>query len=318
MIPYTETAQRPDWEQLPESLRTAIAERLGGEVASARVARSGFTQGFAAVLTTVAGFHAFVKAAPLDLTVAEWYAQEARITEALPVGVPVPRVRWATELAGHFVICLDAVDGAHMPELPWRAPDLAAALDAYARTAALLTPMPAALAEFAPDPFSAVMRGTLDRWAAVLSGAAELPDPRLEPHLAELARLERRLLDYGDAMPGVMHCDLRADNVILDTTGAAWICDWNHLCRGPAWLDLVSLLISAAPDHDVDTLFTTHPAVAGAPEDALDATLAGLAGYYLTQGMHPEIPTSPYVRTHQRHCGRLAIEWLARRQKWRW
>ncbi|MEV0274563.1 phosphotransferase [Hamadaea sp. NPDC050747] len=318
MIPYTETAQRPDWEQLPETLRIAIADRLGGEVASARVARSGFTQGFAAVLTTVAGIRAFVKAAPLDLAPAEWYAKEARITEALPVGVPAPRVRWTAEPAGYFVICLDAVDGARMPALPWRPAELTAALTAYAQAAVSLSPMPASLAEFAPESFSAVMDGTLGRWAAVLSGTEQLPDPGMEPHLAELARLERRLLDYGDAMPGVMHCDLRADNVILDTAGAAWICDWNHLCRGPAWLDLVSLLISAVPDHDVDTLFATHPAAADAPADALDATLAGLAGYYLTQGLRPEIPTSPYVRTHQRHCGRLAIDWLARRRDWRW
>jgi aminoglycoside phosphotransferase (APT) family kinase protein len=317
MIPYTETAQRPDWEQLPETLRTAIAERLGGEIASARVARSGFTQGFAAVLTTVAGFRAFVKAAPLTLEIAQWYATEAQITAALPHGVPAPRVHWTAELAGYYVICLDAVDGARMPDLPWRYADLTAALDAYAQAAALLTPAPPALAEYVPDSFRARMDGTLGRWALVAHGDQQLPEPSLADNLSELISLEQRLLDYGDSMTGVMHCDLRADNVILDTAGMAWICDWNHLCRGPAWIDLVSLLISAVPDHDVDRLFAEHPAAAYAPDDALDATLAGLAGYYLTQATRPEIPTSPYVRTHQRHYGELAIDWLARRRNWR-
>jgi hypothetical protein len=156
MIPYTRTAQRPAWDELPAPLRAAIADRFG-EIASTRVAGGGFTQGFAAVVTTVGGLRRFVKAAPLDSPPAEWYAQEARITAALPDGVPAARVQWTAELAGHYVICMDAVD----------------------------------------------------------------------------------------------------------------------------------------------------------------ATLAGLAGYYVTQSTRPEIPTSPYVRTHQRYYGLLAVDWLARRQAWR-
>ncbi|NUT33615.1 MAG: phosphotransferase, partial [Hamadaea sp.] len=313
------TARRPGWADLPADLRAAIEERLGGAITSARVAGGGFTQGFAAVLTTAGGLRRFVKAAPLDSPPAEWYAQEARITAALPLGVPAARVRWTDELAGHFVICVDAVDGARMPALPWSTADLAATLDAIAATAAALSPLPPALAELATDAFSTAMKGTLDRWRAISDGERPLPDQAasLADRLSELVALETEFLALGDAATTVFHCDLRVDNVIIDTAGAAWICDWNWVTRGPAWTDLVTVLLSASPDHDVDRLFAAHPATRGLPDEALDAALAGLSGYFVTQATEPAVETSPYIRPHQRYYGELALDWLARRRAWR-
>ena len=51
-VPYDATAVRPDWSDLPETVRAAITARLGSPVIAARSAGGGFTRAFAAVLET--------------------------------------------------------------------------------------------------------------------------------------------------------------------------------------------------------------------------------------------------------------------------
>ena len=106
----------------------------------ARIAGGGFTRAFAAVLTTSSGSTAFVKAAPLRNPTSEWYAREAAITAALPTSVAAARPLWTMVEAGHFVLCLEAIDG-HVPPLPWDPEELTAALSAWSAAAsALATP----------------------------------------------------------------------------------------------------------------------------------------------------------------------------------
>jgi hypothetical protein len=54
-VPYDATAVRPDWSDLPESVREAIGGRLGSPVSAVRSAGGGFTRAFAAVLETGGG-----------------------------------------------------------------------------------------------------------------------------------------------------------------------------------------------------------------------------------------------------------------------
>src|SRR6185436_16956413 len=123
-LDYTRTSQRPTWADLPAELRSAIEERLGSPVVSAQGTGAGFTQGFAAVLGTAQGGRHFVKAASLSTDVSSWYRKEALFTAALPAAVPSARVSWHDDLAGHFVLCLEAIDGARTPDLPWARADL--------------------------------------------------------------------------------------------------------------------------------------------------------------------------------------------------
>ena len=74
-IPYDRTSQRPAWSALPPSLRAAITARLGSPVIEAKVTGTGFTSGFAAVLTLSSGGRYFIKAAPLDQPASQWYAR---------------------------------------------------------------------------------------------------------------------------------------------------------------------------------------------------------------------------------------------------
>jgi aminoglycoside phosphotransferase (APT) family kinase protein len=313
-VPYSVTAVRPDWADLPAAVRSAIATRLGGPVREARTARGGFTSAFTAVLETGAGA-AFVKAARLadQEYVAAWYAREAAVIAALPPEVPAPRVRWTLEAAGYFVLCLDAIDG-RMPALPWTPPDLDAALDAWAAAAAALAEPPAALLALDPYPMADLIRADLNRWTEIDAGRAPLPAGAPAGRVRELAALERAAVRHAD-VPGLMHCDLRIDNVLLDAAGRAWICDWNHLCRGPAWFDTVTLLITAyASGLDASGLLAAHPTAAGVPGEAIDGALAALSGYCLTR--HGPTAASPHVRAHQRWTGERALDWLVERRGW--
>ncbi|WP_433535270.1 phosphotransferase [Micromonospora sp. CA-249363] len=317
--PYHAGAPRPSWPQLPAALRAAIADRLGAPVVTARTATAGFTRGFAAVLRTADGGRAFVKAAPAVAQphLTQGYAREAAILGRLPVDLPAPRLRWTLDAAGWFVLCADAVDG-HLPRLPWARAELDATLAAYAEVAAALADPPTGLTSLGLPRLADLARSDILWWEEVAAGREPLPalPAAARGRLPELVMLESRLPEYADGATGVIHGDLRVDNVLIDPDGRAWLCDWTWACTGPAWFDLVTLLLTAyAGGLDVDRIFAAHPAATGAPPDALDATLAALAGYYLTGAA--AVTTSPQRAAHQRSSGEQALRWLTDRQGWR-
>jgi hypothetical protein len=327
-VPYDATAVRPDWEELPAELRAGVEARLGSPVRTARTATGGFTRGFAAVLGTADGGYAFVKAAALadQPHLVDWYAREAQILTRLPAGLPVPRPRWTLSEAGWFALCLEAVDG-RVPGLPWAPAELDAALAAYAEVAAALAEPPAELVALGLPRLADLARDDLSWWREVAAGREPCPDlpPGLAGRVPELVALESLLPRYAapassgaQLSDGLIHCDLRLDNLLVDRAGTVWICDWNWLCHGPAWFDLAGLLLTGyASGLDVDALFATHPATAGAPPDALDAALAALSGYFLTMAGSPPSTASPHIRPHQRYSGEMALGWLAGRRGWR-
>jgi aminoglycoside phosphotransferase (APT) family kinase protein len=315
-VPYDSTAVRPDWSDLPAAVRTAIGRRLGAPVVRARSAGGGFTRAFAAVLTTDTGGRVFVKAAPAQDPTAEWYAREHAITAALPAGVRAARPRWALSEAGYFILCLDAVDG-RTPSLPWSPTDLAAALSAWSTAAsALATPPP----EMSAGPgrlagLPQTVRDHLSWWSEIAARREPLPPglpPWLPSRLPELAALEQALPELV-AGPGMLHGDLRIDNVLIDAAGDAWLCDWTWPCLGAPWFDTVTLLVSAyASGLDVDRLLTPW----SAPAAGVDGALAAMSGYWLVQAAGPPGSASPHSGQHHRFSGTQALAWLAERRGW--
>ncbi|MFY1636983.1 phosphotransferase family protein [Solwaraspora sp. WMMB335] len=337
-IQYDATAVRPTWADLPTELRSAIAGRLGSPVTWATSAGGGFTRGFAAVLTTAAGERVFVKAASLveQRHLSDWYAREAALTAELPVGVPAARPRWTLTTAGYFVLCLDAVDG-RVPALPWVPGELDAALAAWASAAQALRRAPDGLVGLGLPQLADLARADLAWWQEIALGREPAPSwatagvadgtggPQVSPgrhgglsrrQLADLAGLEAALPELVRDS-GVIHGDLRLDNVLVDRAGMGWICDWTWVCHGPAWFDTASLLVTAyASGLDADALFTAHPTGAQAPAGGLDAALAALSGYWLTRSAAGPTGASPHARAHQRFSGETALAWLAARRGW--
>ncbi|MEV8508061.1 phosphotransferase [Actinoplanes sp. NPDC051475] len=309
-IAYGATAVRPNWGDLPLALRAAIEERLGAGVTASTTAGGGFTRAFAAVVETATGERAFLKAVPLAEPLADGYAREASITAALPPAVPAPRPRWTMVAADHFVLCLDAIEG-HVPSLPWRPDELAAALEAWRVAAdALATPSTSELPRL-----SDIVRAELSWWSEIAARRAPLPPaPRwVGAHLDEMAALEQGLPSLV-AGTGMLHGDLRIDNIMIDRYGHPWLCDWTWPCQGAPWFDTVTLLVTAyASGLDVDRLLAPWEA----PDAGVDGVLAAMSGYWLTRAAGRPSSASPHSRQHQRFSGHQALAWLASRRGWR-
>lgn len=309
-IPHGATAVRLQWYELPGLIRARIEERLGGRVVAVTSQDSGFSPGFAARLVIGRRQRVFVKAASVEDTpdLASAYRVEAETSARLPEEVPAPVLRWTFDEAGWTVLCFDDVPG-HPPHRPWRPEELTASLTALTVMAQALTPGPPDLVvpearEWLRDDF-----GYWTRLAGHGSGETD-------PQVAELAALEKDALDAlrGDS---IIHADLRDDNVIVGDGGQVWFCDWNWASRGAPWFDLLLLLISARADgYDTDALFAAHPLGADVDAEAVDAVLAGLAGYFTRSSLLPPDARSPHLRAHQASYAAAALSWLAVRRGW--
>lgn len=106
---------------------------------------------------------------------------------------------------------------------------------------------------------------------------------------------------------------------MLLTADGVRVVDWPHARIGQPWVDLVwfapsvgmqggpdpgSLLAGYAPARDVD------------PE-AIDAAIAGVAGYFTLDALRPAPPGLPTLRAFQAAQGDVARRWLADRRGWR-
>lgn len=113
---------RISWAQLPQRVRVAVEEILGASVVEAVSQPGGFSPGSADRVRTGEGVRAFVKAAGLDPNPdpPQLHRREARITAALPVTVPAPRLLGHYDDGDWVALVLQDVDGWH-PVTPWHA-----------------------------------------------------------------------------------------------------------------------------------------------------------------------------------------------------
>lgn len=306
-VPAGGSVRRLEWQFLPPRLRASIEEHCGSPVVEARSCTSGFTPGFASALTCADGSRHFVKAAAskAQRAFAAAYREEIRKLVHLPPTVPAPRLLWHHD-EDWVALATEYVDG-HAPQRPWRLADLDTCLDAVAAMAPALTPAPERMAL---DSFAEEFGELTGHWDHVRATRPDLP------HLEEAADLAAGFAEVtaGDTL---VHTDLRDDNLLLDATGAVWICDWNWPVRGAAWLDSLFLLIGPRGDGlDVEAVIAARPLLAKVPAEHVDRVLALLAGYFFKQSDEPVPPTSPYLRAFQAWQGDVVWHWLAERRGW--
>ncbi|MGH3622472.1 MAG: phosphotransferase, partial [Sciscionella sp.] len=134
--------------------------------------------------------------------------------------------------------------------------------------------------------------------------------------LDRLAELER---GWADAAAGtsLLHADLRADNILLTADRVVFV-DWPHACVGAGWLDLLLMLPSVAVRGGVpvELAWRRYPPARAAPDEAVDAVLAGLAGLLVRRSLLPAPRNIPRVRDFQLAQGRATLDWLAARRRW--
>jgi Ser/Thr protein kinase RdoA (MazF antagonist) len=308
---------RLPYDRLPAGLRTAVDAALGSPVVAVSPRTGGFSPGPAAVLTCADGSRAFVKAVgtPLNPDTPGLLRTEARITAALPDGLPVPRLRAHLEVTDGddewVALVFDVVDGAN-PSLPWTAGTAARVLTGVAAFGTATTPCPVP----GLPPLTDRLTQELTAWPLLHAAPPADLDPWEAQRLDHLATLPARLAARG-ALAGdsLVHLDLRADNLLLTPDGDVVLLDWAWAARGPAWVDPVLLALDAAVHGGLDpaALLAGVPAVTAAdPADVTDLLLV-LTGMWAVTMRRPAPPGLPTLRAFQRRFHAAALAWVEQR-----
>ncbi|WP_206443233.1 phosphotransferase [Candidatus Protofrankia californiensis] len=304
-----------------------VESHLGTPVAEATNQTGGFSPGVAARLRLADGRRVFAKAVGPqpnpDSPVL--HRVEGRIAARLPLTAPAPRLIATFEARGWVVLVFEDVDGAP-PDLPWRKDQLDRVLDALADLAAALTPSPldapTVVERFGEDFHGwrrlAAASPPAGRAPNSLAGQENLDtlDPWARRHLDALADLETGWAEAATG-DGLVHADLRADNLLL-TPDRVVVVDWPWACVAAPWFDLLAMLPSVrmqggpAPED----IFDAHPVARGADADAVTATIAAVAGFFIQKSRQPAPPGLPTLRPFQAAQGQAALDWLRVRTGW--
>ncbi|MCW2755583.1 MAG: hypothetical protein JWQ32_2994 [Marmoricola sp.] len=303
-VPHGRTALRLEWKFLPREVRALVEDELGSPVVRAESKMSGFTPGFASILTGADGSQVFVKAASkvAQAEIAASYTEEIRKLVLLGDAIPSPALQWFSKDEAWVLLGFEAVT-ARQPRRPWRPAELDRALDLAEQIAASTTKVPGTLNL---EPLVVDLPDLVSGWHHV--------DPSW-PHHTEAAELAASLADV--PADRFVHADLRDDNILFATDGRTLACDWNWPALGAVWQDTLDLLISAHGDGlDVDPILAARDLTRDVQADHVDAWLAGVCGFMLNASQRPVPPTSPHLRTHNRWTAEAAWSWLARRRGW--
>ncbi|MFF2509972.1 aminoglycoside phosphotransferase family protein [Streptomyces sp. NPDC058086] len=304
---------RTPWEELPRTLRDAVANVLGAPVRTAVTQEGGFSPGAAARVTTTHHRRAFVKAVSAETNPdsPSLHRTEARNVSLLPPSTPAPRLLGTYDDGTWVALVFEDVAG-RQPHVPWQDGEFRRVLDAVEELGRALTPAP-----FDAPTAAQSLAHAFQGWRQLIDSgdtAGEGLDPWTAAHLHELAELSAPWAEFatGDTLA---HADLRADNVLLTEDGRVVFVDWPHAVRAAPWFDLLVMLpcVRAQGGPDPEEVFTTHPLGRDADPDGVTATLAALAGYFVRHSRQPPPPGLPTLRAFQHAQGAAALDWLRKR-----
>lgn len=292
-------------------MRAAIEERLGGTVVDAVTQRGGFSPGLAARVRTADGRRAFVKAVSetANPDSPRMHRREAKIVAALPAEVPVPRLLWSHDADGWVALGFEDVEG-RMPSQPWRDHELRLIAEALSRLHEQLTPSP-----IESRSVSDAIASALNGWAIL----AKKPDPRLDGwslrNLDRLAELESLAPELA-AGETLIQFDVRADNILI-ADDRVYFVDWPHARIGAPFVEWVAFAPSVAMQGGPQPEELMAMAnLKGVSDEAIDAVLSSLTGYFFRQSFQPPPPGLPTIRAFQAAQGEIALRWLRERTGW--
>lgn len=303
------TGQRISWTDLPDEVRAGIEDLLGGRVVHTESQAGGFSPGSADRVRLADGGRAFVKAVSLDQNSdsPKLLRREADYLAVLGESSHVPALIGRYD-DGHWIaIAMEEIDGT-CPPMPWSAEHVELAMDALAGLAAELTPSPIP----GLRPVTRGLAPLFAGWRRLQSDPCDTLDPWVAAHLDELVELSETTLArlVGDT---VVHCDLRADNLLVRADGSVVVVDWPWALVGPDWLDrcLLMINIDLYGGPDVEQLVRRH--LADLDPTLITGVLAGLCAFFTDAGRQPPVPGLPTLRDFQQAQANSTTAWLRRR-----
>lgn len=307
---------RVAWGELPAEVRSWAERALGSAVVSASSMAGGFSPGAACRLRLAGGGTAFLKAVSASANPDSpcLHRQEARIAAALPGNVPAPRFRGMLD-TGEWVALLFDDAGGRPPAQPWREAELRDVVAALRRLHESLTPAPPSVAPAAVER----LRGMMNGWRALAGGpvVAERDGDAGSWWHRNVDRLAGLEPGWESACAGdtLLHCDLRADNVLITADGVMFV-DWPSACVGAGWFDVAAFAPSVQQDGGPrpESLLAWYGT--DVPGEALAAAVAAVAGYFTHRARLPAPPGLPALRDFQEAQGVYARAWLRRLTGW--
>lgn len=299
---------RPPWESLPDWLQQRVGDLLGSPVVAASSESGGFSPGVAARVRCADGRRAFVKAASgcVNARTLALHRREAVVTAALPPAAGSPALLGVVDEEPWVTLVLEEVDG-RAPALPWVPEELDAALGLLDRLGDLAAPP-------VLHPVADAME--LSGWAQLASAGAPLT-PFEDAHLDALVALEAQWPDASTGS-GLLHLDVRADNLLLRPSGEAVLVDWPHAAVGAPVCDVVSAAPSIARDGGPppSQVLARSSVARAADPDVVTVLVAAFAGLVQHRRRQPPPPGMPTIRGFQAAQGDVALAWLAERTGW--
>ena len=303
------TGLRITWADLPIDVRRAIERVLGGTVITAESQAGGFSPGTADRVRTDTGRRAFVKAVSPDQNPdsPDLLRREGEYLSVLACSPRVPKLIGRYD-DGHWIaVIMEEIDGL-CPPVPWSHPDIDRAMETLAGLADDLTPSPIEGLRPISEGFDALFSG----WRRLRSDPPQLLHPWIASRLDELAEVSANTLSRLGGST-VVHCDIRADNLLIRPDGSMMVVDWPWALSGPEWLDRFLLLINIDlyGGHDVEALVERH--LGAVDPDLITGSLAGLCAFFTDAGRQAPVPGLPTLRAFQRAHADSTLAWLRRR-----
>ncbi|MHC9046657.1 phosphotransferase family protein [Microbacterium saperdae] len=297
---------RIDWAQLPPDIQRRVERVAGAEVREAQTQAGGFSAGIASRVSFDDGQRLFVKAVPTTSEATfELYIREAEVLRAIPRDLPAAHLVDAFSQDDWTVLVIEDVEGRH-PERSVSSADTAHVLDAIAALATVPADrtLPLLSDELADDARS---------WSRLVTeGLLETTTPWCMANV-DLLRAAAERAPSAVAGDRLLHADLRADNILIDSSGRARLLDWPWAARGAGWEDaLLYLLDLRVEDSTADVApLLDHPAFGTSRTDDHVALLAAAAGSWFEKCRLPAPPGMTTLRDFQRREAIAAVEWIA-------
>jgi hypothetical protein len=302
---------RVHWDELPDHVRDAIEERIGGRVVEAVTQPGGFSPGLAARLRTSDGRRCFVKAVSehANPDTPGIHRREAQVVAALPPEAPVPRLLWTYDEGGWVALGFTDIDG-RMPAQPWRDIELNLVVDGLQRLHEVLTPSPVD-SSTAAEALATRIRG----WDELQATQATGLDSWSARNLKRLVELEASAPAMSSGQT-LLNFDVRADNILI-AGDKVYFVDWPWVRIGHPFVEWLALAPSVHMQGGPrpDELLRRVP-LGDVRPGAIDAVLASMTGYFLAYSRRPPPPGIPTVRAFQAAQGRVALAWLRERLGW--
>lgn len=300
------------WDDVPADVRRALETITGAPVVTTIDEPGGFSPGLAARCRLADGNRVFVKAVspaqnPQSCRV---HRREIEVASRLPDRVPAPRLLGTHDDGTWVALVFEEVDG-RQPTEPWTWEDLDTVVPAIVEFTASVDPSPIMLPT-AVERHAAVFDG----WRRLAAGDGPLDrvPAWAASRVEDLADLETGWLAAAQGR-GLVHADLRADNLLIRPGGGLTIVDWPWACVGAPFLDLCFMLPSVglgggpSPAAVVDR----YGLFADVGGEDLTMVLAALTGFFLRSSLDPAPPGLPRLRAFQRAQADVALGWLRER-----